>query len=84
MAHDPRKCLGDIQRAVEFLLQLTSGRTFEEYRSDEVLRSAVERKFEIIGEALNLLQKIDPAWLPPSRNIARSFRFEIFSFMAMT
>ena len=76
MPHDPRKCLGDIQRAAEFLLQLTSGRTLDEYRSDEVFRSAVERKFEIIGEALNRLQKIDPvlaAALPQHRQII-SFR----------
>ncbi len=76
MPHDPRKSLGDIQRAVEFLLQLTSGRTLDQYRSDEILRSAIERKFEIIGEALNRLQKVDPvlaAAIPQHRQII-SFR----------
>jgi uncharacterized protein with HEPN domain len=76
MPHDPRKSLGDIRRAAEFLLQLTAGRTLDEYRSDEVLRSAIERKFEIIGEAINRLQKIDPvlaATIPQHRQII-SFR----------
>jgi len=76
MPHDPGKSLGDIRRAVEFLLQITSSRTLVDYRSDEILRSAIERKFEIIGEALNRLQKIDPALasaIPQHRQII-SFR----------
>jgi hypothetical protein len=31
-----------MRRAAEFLLRLTSGRTLEDYRADEVLRSVVE------------------------------------------
>jgi uncharacterized protein with HEPN domain len=76
MPHDPRKSLGDIQRAADFLVQLTSHRTVDESRIDEVFRSAVERKFEIIGEALNRLQRIDPALaaiIPQHRQII-SFR----------
>ena len=34
--------------------------TFREYRSDSRTRLAVERSFEIIGEALNRVKKVEP------------------------
>ena len=61
MPHDPRKCLEDIRQAGSLILTATAGRTHEEYLNDLILRAAVEREFEIIGEALNRLYKIDPA-----------------------
>jgi len=61
MPHDPRKSLEDMRQAADFLLRVTTERTLDDYRTDEVLRSAVERKFEILGEALNRLRKADPA-----------------------
>jgi uncharacterized protein with HEPN domain len=76
MPHDPRKSLEDMRRAAEFLRTMTAGRTLDDYRADEVLRSVVERKFEIIGEALNRLGKVDPALaaqIPEHRQII-SFR----------
>jgi uncharacterized protein with HEPN domain len=76
MPHDPRKSLEDMRRAAEFLLRITSGRTLDDYCADEMLSSAVERKFEIIGEALNRLQRCDSALaaqIPQQRQII-SFR----------
>lgn len=59
MQPDPRKYLWDALRAAGFLRQFASGKTFGEYRNDVLLRSAVERQFEIVGEALSQLAKSD-------------------------
>jgi uncharacterized protein with HEPN domain len=58
------------------VLELTRGKTLEDYRSDALLRSAVERQFEIIGEALSQLSKVDreTADLIPDRRGIISFR----------
>ena len=39
----------------------TAGKTFEDFDRDIVLRSAVERQFEIAGEALRQLAGVDAA-----------------------
>jgi uncharacterized protein with HEPN domain len=40
---------------------ITMGKSFADFDRDIVLRSAVERQFEIIGEALAQLARIDAA-----------------------
>lgn len=57
MQPDPRKYLWDALRAAGFLRQFAAGKTFAEYQDDVLLRSAVDRQFEIVGEALSQLAK---------------------------
>jgi uncharacterized protein with HEPN domain len=40
---------------------MTSGTGFADFDNDIVLRSAVERQFEILGEALGQLARLDAA-----------------------
>jgi uncharacterized protein with HEPN domain len=56
---DTRKLLWDAQQAAGRIARFTSGKEFADYEADELLRSAVERQFEIIGEALNRLARVD-------------------------
>jgi uncharacterized protein with HEPN domain len=62
MERDPRAYLWDAREAAAAILEFTVGKTYEDYGSERMLRSAVERQFEIIGEALNQLCKINPQW----------------------
>lgn len=53
------KLLEDIRDAASFVLDAVSGETQERYEANRILRQAVERNFEIIGEALNRLSQVD-------------------------
>jgi uncharacterized protein with HEPN domain len=55
------KLLEDIRDAVAFVRQATAGKTLDDYRGDRLLRQAIERNFEIIGEAVGRLAKLDAA-----------------------
>jgi len=59
MQLEAKKYLYDMQQAAALLANFTSGRSFEEYTSDPMLKAATERQFEIIGEALTKLWKLD-------------------------
>ncbi len=58
--HDPRCFLWDALRAAERVQGFVLGKTYEDFLEDDLVRSAVERQLEIIGEALSQLAKIDP------------------------
>jgi uncharacterized protein with HEPN domain len=52
MQREVNVLLRDIAEAAEAILAFTRGRTQSELHRDDMLSSAVERKFVIIGEAL--------------------------------
>ena len=59
MRRDPKSLLWDAREAAEAIAAMTTGKTFDDFDRDIVLRSAVERQFEIIGEALSQLARLD-------------------------
>lgn len=62
MQLEVKKHLEDMRRAIELLSKFTVGRKVDDYRDDPMLASAVERQFEILGEALNRLLKLEPSF----------------------
>lgn len=52
--------LADVRDAAAFVQQVTENKTLDDYRNDRLLRQAVERNLEIIGEAVGRLAKLDP------------------------
>ena len=50
----------DIRDAAAFIREVAQGRTLDDYRRERLVRQAIERNFEIIGEAVNRLAQYDP------------------------
>lgn len=60
MRRDPRAYLWDAREAAQAITSFTDGMDAASYESNAMAQAAVERKFEVIGEALNQLAKTDP------------------------
>jgi uncharacterized protein with HEPN domain len=54
-----QKLLFDVLESGRSIRLWCAGRSFEEYMEDRQFRRAVEREFEIIGEALGRLARLD-------------------------
>jgi len=63
MKHDPKVCFLDALKACKWIIEFTEGLNVEKYCKDPKTKSAVERQFEILGEALNRVKKEDEACL---------------------
>ena len=61
MKRDPKSLLWDARDSADAVAAMTVGKSFADFDSDIVLRSAVERQFEILGEALGQLARLDGA-----------------------
>ena len=72
MRRDAKTYLWDIHSAADAILRFVAGLDVRVYAETEVVHSAVERKFEIIGEAMSQLAKLDPVLarrIPDMRDI---------------
>lgn len=70
MRRDVRAFLWDVREAADRIGEFTQNVDFDEYKRDVMVRAAVERQLEIIGEALNHLAALDPGMaerIPASR-----------------
>ena len=60
MPRDPRAYLWHARRAAAPVSDFVVDRSWTDYEADPMLRSAVERQFEIVGEALGQLRRAAP------------------------
>jgi uncharacterized protein with HEPN domain len=60
MPREAKAYLYDMRQAAALIADFTTGLDYRAYTADAMVRSAVERQFEIIGEALGQLAKVDP------------------------
>lgn len=67
MTTETRKRLHDVRLAAEAIGRFTAGKSVEEFKIDEVVQAALERKLAIIGEAFVRVREADAA-------LAESFR----------
>ena len=75
MRLESKKLLEDMRQGASLILEFAAGKSLDDYRADKLLKSGVQRQFEIIGEALSRLSKSDP---PTAARITE--RRQIISF----
>jgi uncharacterized protein with HEPN domain len=57
---DLRGYLWDVAQSCDHITAFLNGKTFEDYENDVLLRSAIERQFTVLGEALTQATKFFP------------------------
>jgi uncharacterized protein with HEPN domain len=65
----------DIAQACDLSAQFTKRKTFNDYVADAMLRSAVERQFEVIGEAVREAVRRDPSLADRISDVERIIAF---------
>jgi uncharacterized protein with HEPN domain len=71
-ARDVCAALKDALDAGTAIERRVQGLTLEDYAADEILTDAVERRFEVLGEALNRALRTDPSLverIPEARDV---------------
>jgi len=82
MRIESKKYLYDIAHAAELAIGFVAGKSFADYEADPMLRSAVERQLEIVGEGLAQLAKTDTAVASRLANTSGSLPSGTFLFTA--
>ena len=75
MPRDTRTYIWDAMQAAGLIARFIDGMAFADYQADDLVKSAVERQFEIIGEALNQLSRVDPALAARIEDLPRLVAF---------
>lgn len=75
MPRDAKGLLWDAHEAASAVARFLEGRSEAEYLADQLLRSAVERQCEIIGEALNRLARLSPDMAAQIPELSRAVAF---------
>ena len=63
MPIEMKKHLFEIRQAIKAIEEFTNGLDYAGFLEKGVVQAAVERKFEIIGEALIRIRRVDPSVL---------------------
>jgi uncharacterized protein with HEPN domain len=72
---ETKKSLYDVLLAGREIIEFIEGLDFASFEHSPVTQAAVERKFEIIGEALNRIKRSDPATLARITDAQRIIAF---------
>ncbi len=75
MRLEAKKYLYDVHQAAQLIASFTAGKTLAAYEDDAMLRAAVERQFEIIGQALVQLARLDAPLAAPITDYRRIVAF---------
>ena len=70
-----KECLQDVLEQAKEVLEFTEGMNCEAYLDDRKTQAAVERKFEIMGEALNRIHSADAELLEKIRDYRNIISF---------
>jgi uncharacterized protein with HEPN domain len=75
MKSQTKKLLLDVVEAGRSIQARCEGHSFAEYEADRWFRRTVEREFEIVAEALNRLDHVDPAVAAAISELSRIVAF---------
>lgn len=82
MKHEIKKCLYDIEHSIDNIFSYVGeDNDFDKFQKSMIIRRAVEREIEIIGEAVNRILKHEPEFkIENSRKIIDTRNWVIHAY----